>query len=385
VKLGGPGTGRKCRAHFLDDGYAYATIYRGEKMRTIFFSAGAVVALAALAACSNGEGAKGPQGPAVQVAAVKAVKQEMPSADAYVGNIRSRQAVTISTKMMGRVQRIAVEEGQAVKKGQLLAEVDAAEAQSAFLQSKAGRSAADVALQNAQRDYERFKALYAEKAVTKHQLEQAEMGLAAAKAQKEQAEANLGLSSTLLSYGKIVAPGDGIITRKWMDAGNLAYPGAPILTLENPNDLELSVQVPEEKARALSAGQSAFVTVDAVGKSFEAKITAAVTAADPVTRTATVKLAIPENAGVLPGQFASVRFAAFTQQALAIPSSALVERGQMDGVFVVADGAARLRYVQAGLKAKGLVQILSGLDEGEMVIAPVPDGLADGARVSVAQ
>ncbi len=354
-------------------------------MKTSFISVGALVALAALAGCSSHEGSKGPQGPAVQVSAAKAEMREMPSADAYVGNVRSRQAVMISTKMMGRVQRIAVEEGQAVKKGQLLVEVDAAEAQSAFLQSKAGEGAAGVAVRNAERDYERFKTLYAEKAVTKHQLEQAEMGLAAAKAQQAQAEASIGMSKTLLSYGRITAPDDGIITKKWMDAGNLAYPGAPILTLENPGNLELSVQVPEEKARALAAGQGASVSVDSLGKAFEAKISAVVSAADPVTRTATVKLEIPPNAGVLPGQFASVRFSAFGQKALAVPSSALVERGQMDGVFVVSGGAARLRYIQAGLKAAGLVQVLSGLDEGETVIAPVPDGLADGASVSVAQ
>ena len=354
-------------------------------MKTLLLSAGAMVALAALAGCSSHEGSKGPQGPAVQVSAAKAEKMEMPSADAYVGNVRSRQAVMISTKMMGRVQSIAVEEGQAVKKGQLLVEVDAAEAQSAFLQSKAGTGAADVAVRNAERDYERFKTLYAEKAVTKHQLEQVEMGLAAAKAQQAQAEANLGMSKTLLSYGRITAPDDGIITKKWMDAGNLAYPGAPILTLENPANLELSVQVPEEKARALAAGQSASVTIDALGRTFDAKISAVVSAADPVTRTATVKLDIPPNAGALPGQFASVRFQAFGQKALAVPSSALVERGQMDGVFVVSDGVARLRYVQAGIKAGGLVQVLSGLDEGESVIAPVPEGLADGASVSVAR
>jgi len=340
-----------------------------------------VVAVASLVACGGGEKGHGPEGPAVVVQTVAASVREMPSGEAYVGNVRSRQAVTISTKMMGRVQRFAVEEGQAVKRGQLLVEVDAAEAQSAYLQSKAGTDATDTAVRNAERDYARFKALYEQKAVTQHQLEQAEMGLASAKAQGAQAEANLGMSKTLLSYGRIVAPDDGIVTRKWLDAGNMAYPGAPLLTLENPSDLELSVQVPEERSRLLAGGQTASVTVDGMGKAFEARITAAVTAADPMSRTSTVKLALPTDAGLLPGQFASVRFGAFAQKALAVPESALLARGQMDAVFVAEGGVARLRYLQVGTRAGGFAQVLAGLKEGEAVVSPVPEGLRDGVRL----
>jgi len=340
-----------------------------------------VAVVASLVACGSGEKGRGSEGPAVPVQTVAATVREMPSGEVYVGDVRSRQAVTISTKLMGRVQRFAVEEGQAVKKGQLLVEVDAAEAQSAYLQSKAGTDASDTALRNAERDYSRFKALYEQKAVTQHQLEQAEMGLAAAKAQRAQADANLGMSRTLLSYGKIVAPDDGVVTRKWVDAGNMAFPGAPLLTLENPSDLELSVQVPEERARALAVGQSATVTMDGGAKSLEAKITAAVTAADATTRTSTVKLALPQGAGLLPGQFASVRFAAFAQKALVVPEAALVARGQMDAVFVAEGGIARLRYLQVGTRAGGWAQVLAGLKEGETVVSPVPEGLHDGDRL----
>ncbi len=253
-------------------------------------------------------------GPKVAVTTVAAAEQSLPSAEEYVGNIRSRQAVVISTKMMGRVVRFFVDEGQAVTKGQPLVEVDAAEAQSAYSQSKAGLDAADVAVRNAERDYGRFKALYEQKAVTKHQLEQVEMGLAGAKAQKAQADANLKMSGTLLSYGKILAPDAGIVTKKWMDAGSMAFPGAPILTVENPKDLEVAVSVAEERSRQIVAGQQAQITVDSLGKTLSVPVTAVVGAADPVTRTSTVKLSIPEGSGLAPGQFAHVRFDALVHE-----------------------------------------------------------------------
>ena len=341
----------------------------------------ALLAVLGLMACGH-KVEKRELGPPVQVTVVQTAERALPSAEEYVGNIRSQQAVVVSTKMMGRVVRFYVDEGQAVSKGQPLVEVDASEAQSAYSQSKAGMDAADVAVRNMERDLERFQRLHAQKAVTKHQLEQVEMGLAAARAQKAQAEANLTMSGTLLSYGKIVAPDAGIVTKKWMDAGNMAFPGAPILTVENPKDLEISVSVPEEKARLLAAGQTAQVTVDSLGKTLALPVTAVVAAADPLSRTSTVKLSIPDGSSLSPGQFARVRFEALSSRGLAVPEEAVHTEGQMDGVFVADQGIARLRWVQLGIRGGGSVQVLSGLKAGEQVIVPVPPGLSDGQPVT---
>lgn len=342
-----------------------------------------VTALAVLTACGH-KVEERQAGPKVPVRTVAAAEQELPSAESFVGNIRSRQAVVISTKMMGRVVRFYVDEGQAVTKGQPLVDVDAAEAQSGYAQSKAGVDAADVAVRNMERDHERFQRLYEEKAVTKHQLEQVEMGLAAAQAQKAQAEANLKMTGTLLSYGKILAPDAGIVTKKWMDAGNMAFPGAPILTVENPKDLEISVAVPEDKARLLAPGQRAQVTVDSLAKTLDLTVTAVVAAADPMTRTSTVKLSIPDGSGLSPGQFAQVHFAALALKAIAVPAAAVYTEGQMDGLFVAEEGLARLRWVQLGVRGGDSVQVLSGLRAGEQVVVPIPAGLADGQPVQVA-
>jgi RND family efflux transporter MFP subunit len=341
------------------------------------------IGLAVMSACGH-EVEKREAGAAVVVSASAAAARLMPAGESYTGNVKSRQTVAISTKMMGRVLRFHVEEGQSVRRGQPLVDVDAAEAQSAFEQARAGLQAAEVASGNADRDLQRFQNLYEQKAVTRHQLEQAQAGAAAVRAQKAQAEANVKMAGTLLSYGRILAPSDGIVTRKWLDPGNLAYPGAPILTLENPSDLEIGVAVPEERARLLVPGQTAEVRVDGLSEPIRVSLTSVVAAADPVSRTSSVRMALPAREALRPGQFARVRFEALAEKALAVPDAAVVTHGQMDGVFVAEQGLARLRWIQTGQRHAGYVQVLSGLTPGESVIAPVPAGLQDGTPVEVA-
>jgi RND family efflux transporter MFP subunit len=300
-----------------------------------------------------------------------------------MGNIQSRQAIKISTMVVGRVLRIYVREGQRVEKGELLVNVDASEARSQYEQAKGKLRAADVALHNAELDYARFAALYREAAVPLTQLEQKEVAQAEARAQRAQVAATLRAARTMLTYGRILAPDAGIITKKWVDEGNLAYPGTPILTLENPRELELEVAVPEGRAGLLRPGQQATLTVDSPPLTLEVPITAVVEVADPMSRTSTVKLAMPAAPALKPGQFAQVRFEAQSAPALAVPLAALVVQGQMEGLFVAQDGLARLRWVQTGQHTDTHVQVIAGLEPGELVIWPVPAGLEDGTPVEV--
>lgn len=352
-----------------------------KKTLTVLF---ALVTVASLVSCGGRE-KKREAGSPVRVRTDIATERPMPSAEAYSGNVRSRRAVVISTKMMGRITKIAVDEGQRVKKGQLLLVVDASEAKSAWEQSRAALEAAEVAVRNAERDEKRFTALYKERAVTKHKLEQVEAGLAQAKAMKVKAEANQKMASTLLTYGTIRATEDGIVTKKWMDVGNMAYPGAPILTVENPKKLELSVSVPEEKARLLSVGGRASVIVDSPAETFRTKISAVVAAADPMSRTSIVKLALPNDKGLRPGQFVSVRFDALARKVLTVPTTAVFHEGQLDGVFVVEDGRAALRWIQTGQSDGRFTQITAGLSDGEKVVSPIPAGLVDNTPLEVAR
>ena len=345
----------------------------------------AALAVVSLLGCSSVKDESGPK-ESVRVRLGKAEKRQFSSEENYVGTIKSKDTVNISTKMMGRLLSLKVSEGDAVKKGQLLAEVDAAEAESAYRQSGAGLKAAEVNAANMERDLERFRRLFEEKAVTRHQLEQMEAGAAAAKAQKEQASASLRMAGTLLSYGKLYSPVDGVVTRKWMEPGNLAYPGMPILTVENPASLELLVQVPENKAREIRSGSGAKIFLEDDARSVDTTVVAVVPAADAFTKTSTVRLEVPKDPGIVPGQFARVRFNAFTKEFVAIPTGALRKQGQLESVFVKDDkGLAELRIIRSGRSEDGFLQALSGLAGGETVVIDPPEMLAEGMKLEEGQ
>lgn len=308
----------------------------------------------------------------------KVEKRFFSSEESFAGLIKSKNTINISTKMMGRILKLYVDVGDKVKKGQLLVEVDAAEALSGFKQSEAGLSAAEVHLQNMERDYERFKRLYKERAVTKHQLEQTEAGLAQARAQKEQARANLEMSKTLLSYGKIYAPSDGIITKKWMEEGNIAAPGMPILTLENPLSLELSVEVPEEKADKIEVGSNARIFTMDEDNYKNSKVTTILKTADALSKTSTIKVEIaPEDFKV--GQFVKVRFDSLGKEVLSVDKNSIKREGQLEMVFVrKEDGRISLRIIRSGREEGNFIQILSGLKEGETVVLNLQESLKEG-------
>ncbi|HQO20888.1 MAG TPA: efflux RND transporter periplasmic adaptor subunit [Acidobacteriota bacterium] len=351
----------------------------------IFIYLAAALAIVSLLACSSGKDESGPK-ETFKVRLGKTEKRPFSSEENYVGAIRSKDTVNISTKMMGRLLSLHVNEGSVVKKGQLLAEVDAAEALSAFRQSDAGLRAAEINAGNLERDLERFRRLFEEKAVTRQQLEQMEAGAAAAKAQMEQAAASLQMSKTLLSYGKLYSPVDGVVTKKWIETGNLAYPGMPILTVENPGSLEVLVEVPENKSREIAAGSGAKIFLEDDGRSVDTVVAAVVPAADAFTKTSTVRLEVPNEPGIVPGQFARVRFKAFTKEFISIPSGALRKQGQLESVFVRDDkGLASLRIIRSGRSEDGFIQALSGLAGGETVVVDPPEALAEGMKLEEGQ
>ena len=318
----------------------------------------------------------------VTVAAVRAAT--WPPAAAYAGTVESRQAVQVSTRTMARIIRIAVTEGQGVKPGDLLVELDDTDARSALSQAEAALASAAVARDNAALDLGRYTRLVAEKAATPRQLETVQAALAAATARVHEVEANVAQARNQLGYSRLTAPVAGVVARKWLDAGNLAAPGAPILTLENPALVEAVVAVPEGIGRRLAAGQAAAVELAAGDRAVNAVIRVVVATADPVTRTVAVRLAFPElPPGVLPGQFVQVRFPALAAPVLAMPATAVIRQGQMTGAFVVSDGRAALTWLQLGREQDGQVEVLAGLHPGDTVVAPIPPGLADGLPVAV--
>lgn len=288
------------------------------------------------------------------------------------------------TKIMGRIARVPAREGNSVRKGQLLAELESADLQAALEQAKAGVAMAEAQLENARATHERMKDLHARGSVTDKNLEDAIAGFRMAEAGLKQAEANVSAAQVMLSYARIVSPISGQVVERRVEAGDMAAPGMPMFVIEDVSRVKLIVQVPESEIATISEGDVVRVGFDAIEGSFESQVHRVLPAADRMSRTFDVELRLDNPDGVLKsGMFARARFAQGEREVLALEKSALVRRGQLEGVFVVEGEHARLRWLRLGPPlADGRVEVLSGLEGGEVYVPNPPPALVDGSPVS---
>ena len=188
---------------------------------------------------------------------------------------------------------------------------------------------------------------------------------------------------TMLGYTKVVAPFDGIVTRKLADVGDLATPGKPIIEMEDPRALRFEADVPEALIGNIKLGAKLPVRVAEGAAPIEGTVVEVAPVADDASRTFLVKLDLPPAEGVRSGQFGRVLVPTGEAKSIRVPAAAVVTRGQMECVFVVVSDRAQLRIVRTGKHAGGEVEILAGLSAGERVVSAGAESLRDGQPVAI--
>lgn len=343
------------------------------------------------------------------------------------GTIRARTATVLSSKALGQILSVAVREGDRVRQGQAVVEIDGREAaaqlrraQAAVAEAQRGLEEADRAIEAAEaglhsaeanRDLasatlKRYEVLKERRSVsaqefdeveTKHEAamleaERSRHSLAAARARRlqisariEQAEAEVETAQIAQGYFRIASPIDGVVTTRHAEPGTLATPGLPLLAIEDDTSYELEAALEESRAVEMAVGQKARVEIDAIpGEPIEGRVREIVPFADPATRTYAVRLQIPElhiRRNIRSGLFGRVFFQSGERQALLIPESALVRRGQLEGVYVVHNGAAMLRLIKTGKRYGRNVEVLSGLTPGDRIVTAPGPGIGDGVKI----
>jgi len=260
-----------------------------------------------------------------------------------------------------------------------------------------GIAAAQANLELAQATFRRIDDLATKKSVSNQEFDEASARLKAAQAGYEmarakreqlqskiaQAEQEQRAARITRDYAALAAPFAGVVTAKSVDPGNLAAPGAPLLTIEREGAYRLEAEIDESKLPAVRAGQSVSVTLDALARTFDARVSEVVPSVDAASRAYTVKIDLPVVPQIRSGLFGKAVFALEKRQVLALPSKALQQNGQLQSVFVVANGEVRTRLVTAGRRYRDAVEVLSGLTAGEIVVVAPPAELSDGACVEV--
>jgi RND family efflux transporter MFP subunit len=333
-----------------------------------------VSALTAMALSFAGCSHKPEHVPAAQlpVATVSVTTVELkprPAFEEVVGTVRAKLRAVIEAKVSGRIDRMLAVPGATAKAGDLLAQLSAPEIQARLDQAQAVR-------QQAETDLKRFTALLESRTLTRAEFDNAQAKARVAQAAVIEAE-------TLLSYTRITAPFDGVITRKHADVGDLAAPGKPLLEMEDATALRLEADVPEAVVGRLKLSDKLPVRIAAVGTELLGVVSEIAPAADPNSRTFLVKLDLSGSPGLRAGQFGRVSMPVGETTALRVPASAVVQRGQMEILFVVADGKARLRLVKTGKRIGSEVELVSGVEAGEKIVVEGAAGLVDGQPVEV--
>ncbi|RMH19256.1 MAG: efflux RND transporter periplasmic adaptor subunit [Acidobacteria bacterium] len=343
------------------------------------------LALLALTACGVPPAAQETPArpPAIAVRVATAERAEVPEATVAAGSVEALRRVRPGSKILGRVERVLVREGEKVRRGQLLATIESRDLEAAVAQARASLAMADAELDNARVHARRMAELHRRGAVTDKSLEDATARFAVATAAREQAQANLEAAEVALSYARVTSPIDGWVVTKAVEAGDVATPGTPFFTLDDLSRVKVTAEVPEAEVAGLAPGSPA--RVDVLGSERPATVDRVVPAGDRRSRTFAVQLLLDNpDAALKSGMFARVRFPRRPRQALLVPGDALVERGPLEGLFVAGDdGRARLRWVKSGRRHGGRVEILSGLEVGERYLLRPPPGLADGAAIEV--
>jgi RND family efflux transporter, MFP subunit len=309
---------------------------------------------------------------------------------------------------MGNVTRVLVSEGQHVRAGELLVEIDNREGQAKRAQATASSSAVDEAIAGASAavsgaeanaalagaTYKRFAALRARESVSPQELEevaarkagadaqltQAKRGRDALLAQRAQAHAGLSEAETFLSYSQVRSPISGVVTARMIDPGAQAAPGMPLITVEDDSQYRVETTIDEDLAGSVHTGDA--VTIDGDAKPVTARVTNVVSAVDPGTRSALVKIDLPRDSGLRSGTFVRVVFAVGTRSGITVPAAAVTRKGQLTSVFVVdKDNVARMRLVTLGNPQGDRVEVLSGIDPGERIVAAISNDIRDGVRV----
>ncbi|MFA7233053.1 MAG: efflux RND transporter periplasmic adaptor subunit [Terrimicrobiaceae bacterium] len=335
------------------------------------FDRGALLLLLALVLTGAGCGKKhtraGKPLPAVSVRVQTIEAKPHVASEDVVATVNAKLRSVIESKISGRIDKMLVTDGQKVKAGDLLVQLDVREIQAKLDQATPVR-------EQAEKDLKRFTDLLAKRVITQQEFESAQAKVRVARAAVIEAE-------TMLGYAKVTAPFDGVITRKMADVGDLATPGKPLVEMEDPGALRLEAGVPEAIIDRVTLGSKLGARVGS--NELEGVVREISPTADPNSRTLLVKLDLPATPGLRTGQFGRVAVPVAETSVLRVPAAAVIRRGQMELLFVRDGNHARLRIVKTGKPIGEEIEVVSGVDAGEEVITEGVGNVVDGQPVEV--
>jgi RND family efflux transporter MFP subunit len=300
-------------------------------------------------------------------------EQDVPVIYSTVGTIGSRNEIEISSRIMAKITNITCREGDSIKKGDILVSLDESDLKAALAKAKERLKEAQANLELQDKEFARSKILFEKNTIPKKSLDQAESAhqtasaiLAASKEQIKEAEA-------ALSYASIASPIDGIISKRYLDPGDLALPGTKIVELFDNSRLMFYVPISESLILKVKLGDKMQLKVDAVGKTYEGEVKEISRAIDPDTRTFLVKICLGHVPDLLPGMFGTLHLQIGTEKVMLIPKKVIQRNGQLEYVMKLNDDGTvsreLIRTTESNIPNK--LNVISGLQRGDTIVIPM--------------
>lgn len=329
-----------------------------------------------LSACS-GQGEHTPEINTQSLQTIKVQAQNKNGQSVWDGVIEAVQQVQLTAQTTGRISKVLVDVNDYVKANDLLVQISAVEQQAGANTVQAQLNAAKAQAVAAQSTYTRYESLVKKQYISKQDFDQALSERNAANAQVAALQAQVIQANQQTAYTQIRAPFDGIIYDRFIEPGESISNGQPIVSIFNPENLRIEVQVPQTTAELLRANPVAVVEL-ADGTTIKIKDIVIFPSADGDSHSVKVRIQLPKNAAVLkPGQVAKVVFDVPASKAIVfIPKSAVWQRGELSAVYVVTDKNIFLRQVRLGETRGESIELISGVNNGER-IALVPTQAAE--------
>jgi RND family efflux transporter MFP subunit len=296
----------------------------------------------------------------------------------------------ISARASGYLLRWTKDIGSAVKKGDLLAEISSPELEQQLNQAQASKQQLQSALSLAKITLDRWQALLDQKAVSQQEFDERRSNYEQALSNLNVAEANVLRLKELLSFTRIIAPFDGVITRRNVNIGDLIDAGSssskPLFILTQSQSLRAYVYVPQAYAKNIKEGQAVtFRLAEVPNRKFSAVVIRTARAIDPASRSLQVEISVPNPSGdLLPGSYIEVQVAAHHRAGIVVPVNTLLLRGEGPRVAVVdAQGKVSLKAVELGKDFGAKVEVLSGVSTSDELVLNPSDNLSDGDMLTI--
>ena len=306
------------------------------------------------------------------------------------GKVEAVNSVSLSTRMMGFVNKIHVNVGQKVSKGQLLISINNADLSAKKAQANAGVIEAQAAFNNAEKDYQRFKNLFAKNSASQKELDDQHARYEMAKARLEGAKQMKNEVESQFAYVNLRAPFSGVITNKFIDEGDMANPGVPLISVEGPGSFEVTASLPEREISKIKSGSEVQVSITSIGVQLPGTITEVSSSARNTGGQYLVKVALDKtdaDSGVLSGMYATVQFPVEKTEessVLLVPQEAIVHRGELTGIYTVSQSnTSILRWLRLGRSFGDNVEVLSGLSADEKYIIDSESKIYNGSKITI--